>query len=83
MLIAWITNSVSSNIALSFIGYNTAREIWTNLNDRFSQSNGSKYIQILCEISATSHGSSNIATYFTKIRTLWDELHVTYVGDEW
>lgn len=56
MLTAWMTNSLSRDIALSVKGYTTAREIWTDLNERFGQSNGSKYIQIQREISVTSQG---------------------------
>ncbi|XP_075086203.1 uncharacterized protein LOC142168926 [Nicotiana tabacum] len=46
----------------------------------FGQSNGSKYIQIQREISFNSQGSSDIATYFTRMRALWDELNSAYVG---
>lgn len=62
------------------IEYTTAREIWKDLNERFGQSNGSKYVQIHREISATSQGFSDIATYCTKMRNLWDELHIAYGG---
>ncbi|XP_047267730.1 uncharacterized protein LOC124898127 [Capsicum annuum] len=52
----------------------------TDFNERFGQSNGFKYIQIHREISSTTQGSSNIATYFTKLWSLWDELYTSYVG---
>ncbi|XP_070045952.1 uncharacterized protein [Nicotiana tomentosiformis] len=48
MVKAWITNSVSREIAR--------------------------------EISSTTQGSSDIASYFTKMRNLWDELNSSYVG---
>ncbi|XP_059294524.1 uncharacterized protein LOC132047505 [Lycium ferocissimum] len=80
MLIAWITNSLTRDIAITLIGYATTKDIWVDLNDRFGQSYGSKYIQIQREISAIGQGSSDIATYFTRMRGLWDELHVAYVG---
>ncbi|XP_070049523.1 uncharacterized protein [Nicotiana tomentosiformis] len=80
IVIAWITNSLSRDIATSVMCYETAKEIWSDINERFGQSNGSKYIQIQREISATSQGSSDIANYFTKLRSLWDELSTAYVG---
>ena len=80
MLIAWITNSLNMDISISLIGYNTAKDTWIDLNDRFGQSNGSKYIKIQREISYITQGSSDIATYFTKFRSIWDELHAAYVG---
>ncbi|XP_075104674.1 uncharacterized protein LOC107769033 [Nicotiana tabacum] len=80
MLIAWMTNSLTRDISVSLIGFNTAKDIWTNINERLGQSNGSKYIQIQREISTTTQGSSDIATYFTRMKGLWDELNATYVG---
>ncbi|XP_047265200.1 uncharacterized protein LOC124897050 isoform X4 [Capsicum annuum] len=80
MIIAWITNSLSRNIAMSVIGFNTAQDIWEDLTEHFGQSNGSIYIQIQRELASTTQGSSDIATYFTKLRGLWDELNTAYVG---
>lgn len=58
----------------------TAKEVWQDINDRYGQSNGSRYIQIQREISASSHGASDITSYFTKMRSLWDELTSAYIG---
>ncbi|XP_075095099.1 uncharacterized protein LOC142173413 [Nicotiana tabacum] len=54
--------------------------LWSDINERFGQSNGSKYIQIQRGISYNSQGSSDIATYFTRMSALWDELNSAYVG---
>ncbi|XP_075092284.1 uncharacterized protein LOC142172539 [Nicotiana tabacum] len=67
MVIAWITNSLSRDIATSVLGYDTAREIWLDINERFGQSNGSKFIQIQREIGTISQGTSDISSYFTKL----------------
>ncbi|XP_060215369.1 uncharacterized protein LOC132642117 [Lycium barbarum] len=80
MVKAWITNSVSREIATSVVCMKTAKEVWEDINQRFGNSNSSKYIQIQREIASTSQGSSDIATYFTKLRNLWDELNGAYVG---
>ncbi|XP_019267218.1 PREDICTED: uncharacterized protein LOC109244564 [Nicotiana attenuata] len=80
MVKAWITNSVSTEIATSVMCFKTAKEIWKGINERFGQSNGSKYIQIQRDINSTTQGSSDIASYFTKMRSLWDELNSSYVG---
>ncbi|XP_075104151.1 uncharacterized protein LOC142178470 [Nicotiana tabacum] len=80
MVIAWITNTLSRDIATSVLGYDTAKEIWFDLNERFDQSNGSKFIQIQREIGIISQGTLDIASYFTKFRSLWDELQTAYVS---
>ncbi|XP_009591430.1 uncharacterized protein LOC107784397 [Nicotiana tabacum] len=72
MVKAWITNSLTREIAGSVMCLNTAREVWSDINEKFGQSNGSKYIQIQRKISSNSQGSSDIATYFTRMRALWD-----------
>ncbi|XP_070007569.1 uncharacterized protein LOC142165388 [Nicotiana tabacum] len=80
MDIAWITNSLSKDIENSVICFDTIKDIWVDINERFGTSNGSKYIQLQREISDGSQGSLDIATYFIKLRGLWDELNTTYVG---
>ncbi|XP_060178106.1 uncharacterized protein LOC132608047 [Lycium barbarum] len=52
----------------------------TNSLTREITSNGSKYIYIQREVSSTTQGTSDIASYFTKLRRLWDELSSAYVG---
>ncbi|XP_075106941.1 uncharacterized protein LOC142179940 [Nicotiana tabacum] len=79
MIIAWITNSLSRDIATSVLGFNTAKQIWIDINKRFGESNGSKCIHIQKEINSLAR-ILDIASYFTKLRSLWDELHTAYVG---
>lgn len=69
MVKTWITNSLSRELAVSVMCFDISKEVWDDINDRFVQSNGSKYVQIQREINSTSQGSSNIATYFTRLRS--------------
>ncbi|XP_019228638.1 PREDICTED: uncharacterized protein LOC109209766 [Nicotiana attenuata] len=62
------------------MGYDTARDIWLDINERFGQSNGSKFIHIQRKIGTISQGTSDIASYFTRLRSLWDEMSTAYVG---
>ncbi|XP_019267554.1 PREDICTED: uncharacterized protein LOC109244849 [Nicotiana attenuata] len=80
MVVAWITNSLSRDIATSVLGDDTAKEIWSDIKERFGQSNGSKFIQIQRDIGTISQGTLDIASYFTKFCSLWDELQTAYVG---
>ncbi|XP_070047491.1 uncharacterized protein [Nicotiana tomentosiformis] len=79
MVKAWITNSLTREIVVSVMCFNTASKVWRDINDRYSQSNGSKYIQIHRKISSTSQETYDITTYFTRMRSLWDELNSSYV----
>ncbi|XP_021979968.1 uncharacterized protein LOC110876096 [Helianthus annuus] len=74
MVISWIINTLSRDITESVLYVQSVAQLWTELNDRYGQGDGAKLYQLqksLCEIS---QGSSSIATYFTKIKGIWDEL---------
>lgn len=74
MVMPWILNVLSSDIAESVLYSSTAEEVWKDLNDRFSQSNGAKLYQLQKEISDLTQGTSDLASYFTKLKKYWDEL---------
>lgn len=74
MVISWLLNSLSKQIAESVLYYKTAKEIWKELEDRFGQSNGALLYQLQKELSDTVQGSSDIAGYYTKVKRIWDEL---------
>lgn len=80
MIIAWLTNPLSIELATSVMCFDTAKDIWLDINECFGQSNETKNIQLQKEINSTSQGLSSIAAYFTRLRTLWDELHTSYMG---
>lgn len=80
MIKAWITNSLSRDIAISVICLLTARDVWKDISDKFGQSNGSKYIHLQRDIASTTQGSSDIAENYTDMRSLWDKLNFPYVG---
>ncbi|XP_019266013.1 PREDICTED: uncharacterized protein LOC109243523 [Nicotiana attenuata] len=74
MVISWILNSLSKDIAESVLYSKTAKEIWTELEDRFGQSNGAQLYNLQKELSDLVQGNSNIPGYYTKIKRIWDEL---------
>ncbi|KAL5854728.1 hypothetical protein ACOSQ3_004595 [Xanthoceras sorbifolium] len=57
---SWILNSVSPEIRPSILYVETAAQIWTDLEDRFSQSNAPKIYQLKQSISTLKQeGPSN------------------------
>ncbi|XP_075088407.1 uncharacterized protein LOC142170406 [Nicotiana tabacum] len=52
----------------------SAKDLWSDLEDRFSQINGANLFQLQKELSVVVQGSSSVSTYFTKMKSLWDEL---------
>ncbi|XP_076937432.1 uncharacterized protein LOC143605058 [Bidens hawaiensis] len=75
MVISWILNTLSRDISASVLYTETAHKLWIEPNDRYEQVNGAKLYQLQKSICAISQGSGDIATYFTKIKEIWDELN--------
>jgi hypothetical protein len=74
MIISWILNSISKEIASSVIYITTCEEMWLDLKERFSQRNGPRVFQLQKSISTFSQENYSVSTYFTKLKSLWDEL---------
>ncbi|XP_073017752.1 uncharacterized protein [Primulina eburnea] len=74
MVISWILNSVNREIADSLLYFPTAYEIWIDLQDRFQQINDPRIFQIKKLLNGLQQGSMDVSTYYTCMRTLWDEL---------
>ncbi|KZV55756.1 hypothetical protein F511_21252 [Dorcoceras hygrometricum] len=75
MVISWIMNSVSREIADSLLYISTAYEIWNDLRDRFHQSNAPRIFQVKRLLAELHQGAMDINSYYTKMRTLWDEMN--------
>ncbi|XP_075500055.1 uncharacterized protein LOC142538628 [Primulina tabacum] len=74
MVTSWILNAVAREIDDSLIYMPTCHEVWIDLCDWFQQSNAPRIYQIKKLLSAFSQGSLSVSSYYTKLRTLLDEL---------
>ncbi|XP_075092493.1 uncharacterized protein LOC142172718 [Nicotiana tabacum] len=74
MVVAWILNSLDSEIRETVMYTESAEKLWKEIRRRFGQASGIKIFQICKEISSISQGSSSISSYFNRIKKLWDEL---------
>ncbi|XP_061342440.1 uncharacterized protein LOC133288645 [Gastrolobium bilobum] len=74
MVISWLLNSVTKEIADSLLYFTNAYEAWANLKTRFSQANGPRIFQLKQQISSLCQGSMDVNGYYTKLKWLWDEL---------
>ncbi|XP_019231650.1 PREDICTED: uncharacterized protein LOC109212458 [Nicotiana attenuata] len=76
MVISWLLNSLSRDIAESVIYSQTAEELWNELEERYGQADGTKLFQLQRELNNISQGTSDMAGYFTKLKRIWDQMKV-------
>ncbi|XP_016471408.1 uncharacterized protein LOC107793544 [Nicotiana tabacum] len=74
MVISWLTSSLTPEIAESVHYSDTAESIWKQLNNRYRTISGTKKFKIKKELASTCEGPLDIASYFNKLKKLWDEL---------
>lgn len=74
MVISWIHNNISDNIKSSVLFVNTASEIWSQLEKRFSLRNGSRKYKLNKDLFSLKQGGSKVNEYFTSLSGLWEEI---------
>ncbi|KAK9706598.1 hypothetical protein RND81_07G137900 [Saponaria officinalis] len=74
MVFSWILNAVSSEIADSILYSDTAKSAWNELVERYDQSNGAQLYGVHKKLSEFSQGNDCVTTYFTKLKSIWDEI---------
>ncbi|XP_074373583.1 uncharacterized protein LOC141713918 [Apium graveolens] len=74
MVIAWITHNLSSSIKKSVMFMTSARDIWSNLEERFSVANGSRKYKLNRDLYGLKQNSLSVNDYYTSMKVLWEEL---------
>nr|XP_011468547.1 PREDICTED: uncharacterized protein LOC105352677 [Fragaria vesca subsp. vesca] len=69
----WLLGSMSPPIAKSFSHCKDARTVWLELYERFGQTNTVQLFNIENSIHDCTQGSSSVTTFFTQLKSLWDE----------
>ena len=69
----WLLGSMSKEIAGSVIHCKDAYQMWVDLQERFSHVNTVQLFHIENEIHNCTQGNTTVSSYFTKLKSLWDE----------
>ncbi|XP_019176859.1 PREDICTED: uncharacterized protein LOC109172164 [Ipomoea nil] len=75
MVCSWIFKSVHAFIAQSVMHLDKARDFWEDLRRRFSQCDAQKISALQNEIFNLKQGALSVNEYYTKCRTLWEEMN--------
>lgn len=75
VVIGWILSSLDSSIGKSVLWFQTAREMWIELEERFGQSSTAQLFALQEEANRiTQTGEMSVSEFYTKMKTIWDEL---------
>ena len=74
MVLSWLINSMLKDLISSVIYLNTAQEVWIDLKNRFSQSNGLRVFELQRMVSTLSLDNLSVSSYYTRFKVIWDEL---------
>lgn len=74
MVKAWVMNVVNKEIYDSILYYEDAAELWNGLFLWFRVSNLPRKYQLEQSIYTLKQGSLDLSTYYTKKKTLWEQL---------
>lgn len=75
IIISWLLNSISKEISVSIIYLEIVQEIWSDLKDRFQQSNGPRIYQMWQELVNLKQNQDSVSTYYTKYKAIWEEIN--------
>ena len=74
IVLAWLFNSISKDLQPSVVYFKTAKEVWLDLQHRFSQDNGPHIFELRKEICSLAQENLSISSYYTKFKSLLQEL---------
>ncbi|KAJ9549184.1 hypothetical protein OSB04_021727 [Centaurea solstitialis] len=76
MLVSWIMNTIDPEVKALLSNYENAYVLWKDLQERFSVVNGPRIQQLKSDIARCEQSKTmSVATYFGKLKVLWDELN--------
>ena len=73
MVLSWITNSVSKDIAISIIYITKADDAWKDLKTRFSKGNDPRTFQLQKNIDSLAQKSNSVSTYYTQFKGILEK----------
>lgn len=74
MVSSWILNAIDKTLTSSIIYGGTPREIWLDLEERFSHSNNPRIFHLKMAICTLQQDHQPLVTYYNTLKSYWDEL---------
>ncbi|KAA8547121.1 hypothetical protein F0562_003549 [Nyssa sinensis] len=75
MVMAWLVNAMDEEISANYMCYSTAKELWDNVSQMYSDlGNYSQIYELQQKISNTYQGDGSVTRYFNVLKGLWQDL---------
>lgn len=74
---SWLIKSASKDIVASIMYIDSAKHIWIDLHERFTQSNGPHIFHTLKKFATFTQDSASVSNYFIKLKMYWDDYNPT------
>lgn len=74
MIISWLLGNMTDSIKRSVMFVTSCAQIWRELDQRYSVTNGSRKYKLCKDIYETKQNGRLVSEYYTDMKTLWEEL---------
>lgn len=74
LIISMLLFNLDTIIARSVLYFQTAREIWIDLEERYGYVSGPQVFSLEQQIASFTQGSQSISEFFIELKALWDKL---------
>ncbi|KAH9650093.1 protein kinase domain-containing protein [Citrus sinensis] len=75
MIMAWLVNSMDEDIGANYMCYSTAKELWDNVSQMYSDyGNQSQIYELQLALGDIRQGDYSITKYFNTLKRLWQDL---------
>ena len=78
MVKGWLTTTMEKEIRTIVRYANTSSKIWRDLEERFEKEGAPRAYESKQLLNTTRHGGIFVSNYYTKLRSVWDELQVVF-----
>ena len=75
MVMTWLVNSMNEEICPNYMCYSTAKELWDNVNQMYSDlGNQSQVYELTLKLGEIRQGEESVTKYFNSLKLLWQDL---------
>ena len=75
MVMTWLVNSMEEDLSSNYMCYHTAKELWGNVNQMYSDlGNQSQVYELTMKLEEIRQGEGSVTKYFNSLKSLWQDL---------